>query len=237
MTADGEYLTNSRLREEERARFIENWNDFSVSIPLLLRSPRVRVRLILHDDNSFVYFSNEACIDNIYARRGKSSLLVKQSLRLSNSIYIYYLERKRRSRKGTAIGGHLSGFWIAKREDRRRGGGVEARDRTCTHTRARACVVAGGRLRLWQGRRAAPVRNYPEARSPFLEYLSKLLYTYVTLCTGRGNSTGLVKAMQTLKPSRILGIFLEAVGRALANGPFGPSKGAGAGGRRDGETR
>lgn len=62
MTADGEYLTNSRLREEERARFIENWNDFSVSIPLLLRSPRVRVRLILHDDNSFVYFSNEACM-------------------------------------------------------------------------------------------------------------------------------------------------------------------------------
>lgn len=49
------------------------------------------------------------------------------------------------------------------------------------HTRARthtgACVVAGGRLRLWQGRRAAPVRNYPEARSPFLKYLSKLLYT------------------------------------------------------------
>lgn len=39
--------------------------------------------------------------------------------------------------------------------------------------------------------------------------------------------------MQTLKPSRILGIFLEAVGRALANGPFGPTKGTGSSGRRD----
>lgn len=70
---------------------------------------------------------------------------------------------------------------------------MRARDRTCTYTAA--CVVAGARLRRWQARRGAPVRNYPEARSPRLSSSTRdLMYQTRNSCVTRP-----VKAMQTLK--------------------------------------
>lgn len=135
------------------------------------------------------------------------------SLYLSSCLSRVYRGRNGTREDMTRRYGHLSG--LLDRGTRRQEAWrayVHARERTCT------CVVAGGRLRLWQARRAAPVRNYPEARSSFLPVpqVQRFCTTSRSLRTRRESYANL----ETGSP----GIFLRAVGYACALDPFAPRK-------------